>query len=86
MAELFAAFSDKRMRASGDEYEEPIRAEIFSVEHLKQYAATLAAAHIVAAGPRRGRLLLPRLKENGRRLVAAYRGLVDAIRDEQLIW
>src|SRR5258708_1918626 len=59
--------------------EEPIREELFSVERLEQYAATLAAEHRVADRPERGRLLLPRFEENGRQLSAAYRILVDAV-------
>ena len=35
--------------------------------------------------PRRGRLLLPRLADNGRVLLAAYRSLAKAIRDEHAI-
>ncbi|HZB44479.1 MAG TPA: hypothetical protein VE360_04520, partial [Pyrinomonadaceae bacterium] len=60
--------------------EEPIREELFSVERLEQFAETLAAEHRVTEGPSRGRRLLPRLEENGRALVAAYRTLADAIR------
>nr|MBA3243296.1 hypothetical protein [Acidobacteriota bacterium] len=65
--------------------EPPIREELFSVERLEQYAASLASEHVVSAGPRRGRRLLPRLEENGRQLVAAYRALAEAIREEHSI-
>ena len=64
---------------------EPIRAELFSVERLEQFAATLAEEHRKIARPKLFRKLLPRLEENGRVLVAAYRSLADAIRNEQTI-
>ena len=63
--------------------EEPIREELYSVERLEQYAAALAVEHQVLAEPSRGRRLLPRLEENGRRLVSAYRTLVNAMRNER---
>src|SRR2546423_2362330 len=72
-------------RAADARDELPIRAELFSVERLEQYAATLAAEHQVSARPRRGRRLLPRLEENARALVAAYRTLAEAIRRESAI-
>ena len=59
--------------------EEPIRDELYSVERLEQYAATLAAEHRVYAGRRRGRRLLPGLERDGRLLVAAYRALADQL-------
>src|SRR5215471_4434395 len=65
--------------------EEPIREELFSVERLEQYAAELAAEHSVSSNPRRGRRLLPRLEENGRKLVAIYRVLAEAIRNDRTV-
>ncbi|MCA1594419.1 MAG: hypothetical protein LC754_17700, partial [Acidobacteria bacterium] len=80
------AFLFGRTRASSDGRDElPIREELYSVERLEQYAATLAAEHHVSDTPRRGRRLLPRLEENGRQLVAAYRSLAEAIRGEHAI-
>jgi cyclic beta-1,2-glucan synthetase len=70
---------------SPDGDEEPIRAEIYSVERLEQYAAALAVEHQVTAKPRQRRLLLPRLEESGRKLVAVYRSLAEAIRNERSI-
>ncbi len=60
--------------------DEPIRAELFSVERLEQFAATLAEEHKVTAQPKTFRKLLPRLEENGKILIAAYRSLAAAIR------
>ncbi|MFL6332477.1 MAG: GH36-type glycosyl hydrolase domain-containing protein [Pyrinomonadaceae bacterium] len=65
--------------------EEPIRDELFSVERLEQYAATLAAEHRVYAGRRRGRRLLPALEKNGRLLVGAYHSLGEAVRGGRAI-
>jgi cyclic beta-1,2-glucan synthetase len=64
------------MRADGD----PIRAELFSAEHLEQFAAKLAAEQPVHLRQKRGRRLLPRLRENARVLVQAQRAISDASR------
>ena len=72
-------------RATDARDELPIREELYSVERLEQYAATLAAEHRVSDSPRRGRRLLPRLEENARALVAAYHTLAEAIRRESAI-
>src|SRR5213593_2546058 len=65
--------------------EEPIRTELFSVERLEQHAESLAAAQRVTADPRRGWRLLPRLVDNGRILLASYRAIAEAIREERAI-
>jgi len=65
--------------------ETPIREELLSVERLEQYAATLAAEHKVAEKVRRINLLLPRLEENSRKLIAAYKELAESIRQEHVI-
>jgi cyclic beta-1,2-glucan synthetase len=67
------------------EIEEPILAELFSVERLEQHAQTLAAAQTVTGSPRRGRPVGPRIAENGRVLLDAYGVLARAIKDEQSI-
>ncbi|MEX2547052.1 MAG: glucoamylase family protein, partial [Chloroflexota bacterium] len=67
------------------ELEEPILAELFSVERLEQHAQTLAAAQTVTDSPRRGRAVRPRIAENGRVLLASYRVLARAIKDERSI-
>src|SRR5687767_11158776 len=72
-------------RASDDSGEPPIREELFSVERLEQYAGELAAQHKIADTPQRVSLLLPRLEENGRKLVDAYNALVESIRSEHVI-
>jgi cyclic beta-1,2-glucan synthetase len=51
--------------------EQPLRAELFSVEHLQRHAKEIAASHQLAIGPGRDQLL-PRLDENERVLIATY--------------
>src|SRR5215211_6290398 len=64
--------------------EKPFQAEFFSVERLEQYAQTLAAKHKTVT--RKGRAqLLPRLEDNGRKLEAVYKALVQAIREGRAI-
>jgi cyclic beta-1,2-glucan synthetase len=64
--------------SSDDSNEEAIREELFSVERLEQYAGELSAELSASSRPTRGRLLLPRLEQNGRKLVAVYRALAGA--------
>src|SRR5947209_1663404 len=63
----------------------PIREELYSVERLEHYAAALAAEHQISEKPQRVSLLLPRLEENGRKLLAVYKALADSIREEHVI-
>src|SRR6185295_16019343 len=65
--------------------EEPIRAELFSVERLEQHAESLAAAQHVTSTPRKGRPLLPRVLDNGRVLLESYRTIAQTIREEYAI-
>ncbi len=76
---------DRRRDRSPVELDEPILAELFSVERLEQHAETLAAAQAVTGTPRRGAAIAPRIAENGRVLVDAYRVLARAIKDERAI-
>src|SRR5689334_24593847 len=64
----------------GDENEKPFHAEFFSVERLEQFAQTLAEEHKTVT--KKGRAeLFPRLEDNGRKLEAIYKALVEAIRN-----
>ena len=83
MASLLTALIQK-LRRSNAAGELPIREELYSVERLEQYAAALAARHTLAGKPRRLNLLLPRLEENGRKLLAAYKALAESIREDGL--
>ena len=76
---------DRRRGRSHAELEEPILAELFSVERLEQHAQTLAAAQAITDTPRRGRAVQPRVAENGRVLLESYRVLARAIKDERSI-
>src|SRR5436309_8830287 len=83
MLRLFSALIGKFRRDA--EAELPIREELYSIERLEQYAAALAAEHKIAERPQRVSLLLPRLEENGRKLIAAYKALAESIREEHVI-
>lgn len=65
--------------------ENPIRGEIFSVERLEEYANFLAGQLVLSEDPRVSQPLLPRMHENGRRLLAAYRALAFAIHKKETI-
>jgi cyclic beta-1,2-glucan synthetase len=65
--------------------EEPIRAELFSVERLEEHAESLAAAQTVTSNPRRGKRLTPRVQENASVLLECYRTLAQAIQLEQAV-
>ena len=65
--------------------EEPIRAELFSLERLEQHAESLAAAQAVTNEVSRGRPLIPRVVDNGRVLLDSYRAIARAIQEEHAI-
>ena len=65
--------------------EQPIRAELFSIERLEQHAESLAKAQRVDPRRRKGRPIAPRLYDNTNVLVAAYRNIVLAARSGQPI-
>src|SRR5256714_1254801 len=85
MAGLFAIVAQIFRRGPDDRGDAPIREELYSLERLDQCAATLAAEQKLLNKPHRANLLLPRLEENGRKLIAAYDKLVESIRDEHVI-
>jgi cyclic beta-1,2-glucan synthetase len=67
------------------ESEEPIRAELFSMERLEQHAESLAAAQIVTNKVTRGRPLIPRVIQNGRVLLDSYRATAREVQEERAI-
>jgi cyclic beta-1,2-glucan synthetase len=75
----------RRRARSHAELDEPILAELFSVERLEQHAQSLAAAQVVTATPVRGRAVGPRIAENGHVLLESYRVLARAIKEERSI-
>jgi cyclic beta-1,2-glucan synthetase len=60
--------------------EQPLRAELFSIDQLERHAKSIAASHRLAKGPARDKLL-PRLGENERVLIETY-DLVTAAADQ----
>src|SRR6185436_19178687 len=84
MFEFLSALTRKFSR-NADGGELPIRAELYSVERLEHYAAALAVEHKISDKTRRVNLLLPRLEENGRKLLAAYQALAESIKEEHVI-
>ena len=74
-----------RSPAFASNAEEPIRAELFSVARLEQHAESLALAQQVTEKPTAEKRLAARLDDNGRVLLAAYRAIASAIRDERAI-
>ena len=78
-------FARDRRRDSRGALAEPILAELFSVERLEEHARTLAAAQTVSDSSHRGNAVHPRVAEDGRILVEAYRTLARAIKDEREI-
>ncbi|MEX2250609.1 MAG: glucoamylase family protein [Acidimicrobiia bacterium] len=65
--------------------DEPIRAELFSVERLEQHARSLAESQELSRRRGRLRLISRRLADNGEFLLASYRELSKAIREEALL-
>jgi cyclic beta-1,2-glucan synthetase len=65
--------------------EEPIRAELFSVERLEQHAKSLAAAQRTTSKPTTDRRLDKRFWDNVRALRTAYHATVGAVRDGRTI-
>ena len=67
------------------ETDEPIRAELFSIERLEQHAESLAEAQHITTRRGAGRGLAKRLRDNGRVLLEAYRATAKAVREERAI-
>ncbi len=84
MSEFLESLSATFGKTSAYADEQPVRAEIYSVERLEQYGRKLAAEHKTVTKKARAQLL-PRLEDNGRKLVTAYRSLVEAIRTGRAI-
>src|SRR5256714_187110 len=83
MATLFSGLIRKLKGPSDGEL--PIREQLYSAERLEQYAPVLAGQHKTAEKTKRANLLLPRLEENGRKLIAVYQELAESIRSVHVI-
>ncbi len=64
---------------------EPIREDLWSVERLEHHAEALAASHHTRRRRWGDRRLRPRVWDNGKVLLASYRAIAGAIRDERAI-
>jgi len=64
---------------------EPIRAELFGLEHLAAYARVLAESSPVVPGMSAGHPMLHRFVANGRRLVEAHRLISEAVQRQESI-
>ncbi|MDH4045177.1 MAG: glycosyl transferase, partial [Gemmatimonadota bacterium] len=73
------------MVAAPSQTDQPIRAEVFGIERLREHAESLAAAQPTTDERARGRRLLPRVRDNGKVLVAGYRNIVEAVRQKSQI-
>ena len=75
----------KVSNAAFQNYEDPIRSEIFSTIRLEQHAESLARAQAITQNPRRGRSLEARTEENAWVLDGAYRELLGAVEEKRAI-
>ena len=64
--------------------ENPIRFELFSIERLAQHAVSLARAQKIIS-QKEGRKLIPRVHENARILLEAYKAVARAVREQRAI-
>jgi cyclic beta-1,2-glucan synthetase len=78
-------FGSRRLRVAWRDLDEPIRAELFSLERLEQHARSLAEAQRTKVKRRLDGRLRRRLRDNNRTLLAAYRAIAAAIREERAI-
>ena len=63
----------------------PIRFELFSNERLEQHAMSLALAQKVSGGGKEGQKLIPRVRENARVLLEAYKAVAKAVREQHAV-
>ncbi|OYZ23707.1 MAG: hypothetical protein B7Y39_03730 [Bdellovibrio sp. 28-41-41] len=71
------------MKIEDQPIENAIRGELYSVERLEEYAAYLAGELKVSRDPSVSQPLLPRMRENGRRLVESYRSLTVSMQRKE---
>ncbi len=74
-----------RFKRPAPQPEPAIRAELFSVERLEQHAESLAEAQHVSVRSSRGRPIIPRLQDNARAVIEAYRAIARATHSRQPI-
>lgn len=71
------------MKLDNIQLENTIRGERYSIERLEDYAVYLASELKVSDDPAVSHPLLPRMRENGRRLVEAYRILTESMQRKE---
>ncbi len=67
----------KNNKTSKSEDESPLRAEVFSLEHLQAHAKRLSDTHEIETEKVKGFDLLARLKDNKKELINVYQTLTD---------
>ncbi len=75
----------KRRLTDFAQFEEPIRAELFSAERLEQHARSLALAQVVSPDRARDRPQVPRVRRNGEVLQEAHAKIGQAARQRLAI-
>jgi cyclic beta-1,2-glucan glucanotransferase len=83
--QIFRHLTRARRATDFTDFEEPIRAELFSAERLEQHAQSLALAQTVTRNPADERTLVPRVRENGRVLHEAHKLIGNAARQRLAI-
>ncbi|HYS13686.1 MAG TPA: glycosyl transferase, partial [Burkholderiaceae bacterium] len=83
--QIFRRLTRYRGAIDFTQFEEPIRAELFSAERLEQHAQSLATAQTVTKDPADERALGPRVRENGRVLHEAHTLIGNAARQRRTI-
>lgn len=67
------------------DFEDPIRAELFSASHLAEIAETMAKGHTIFLTPRKGINLSDRVEENESVLIESYKSIVKTVKNERSI-
>ena len=83
--QVFRRLTRARRPTDFTDFEEPIRAELFSAERLEQHAQSLALAQTVTRNPSDERTLVPRVRENGKVLHEAHKLIASAARQHLAI-
>lgn len=63
--------------------ENSIKGELYSIERLEEFAAYLALELKISNDPKIHQSLLPRMRDNGKKLLASYRALSEAIHKKE---
>lgn len=67
------------------DFDDPIRAELFSASHLVEIAETMAKGHTVFGVPTKGINLSDRIEENENVLIESYKLIVKTVQNERSI-